>query len=274
LAILTNGTLITPEIAQKLRYYGIGADVSIDGDEKTHNAQRVYRSNNSGSFKDAVRGFHLLQRMGGNPGVSCTIGKHNMHQLQKVARFLVFELGIKSMGFNLMSFSLKDEAWRADSDSMSAALIDAYSFLKKQNVYEDRIGRHLTPEGDLKPYFHECSGCGDQLVFLPNGDVGPCQAFLPSRKYFYANILNPPAGVLEHSVLKLWKKRSALNIKECERCPAVFICGGGCAQQAYFQNRSLFSPDRRYCNFYVKHFIPWYIEDRYMNNRKGGASGK
>lgn len=59
LSITTNGTLITPKIAEFLYRNGFQVLVSIDGPEQVHNQYRKDKSDN-GSFKKSLRGLKYL----------------------------------------------------------------------------------------------------------------------------------------------------------------------------------------------------------------------
>ena len=82
LAILTNGTRITREIAKRfskmnLRY----VQVSIDGTQATHDAIR-----GSGSFEAAIRGIRHLVRQGIFTILSMTVHRENFREFPEVVR--------------------------------------------------------------------------------------------------------------------------------------------------------------------------------------------
>jgi len=263
-ALLTNGSLVTKEVAKRLRKLGVNVDVSIDGVEATTNIERRYRPKGPGTLDSAIKGFKILKKEGLNPGISCTIGRYNVGRLPEIADYFSTVLKPRSVVFNIMfEFPKKKNPYLADMDRVSISLLKAYEILRRHKIYEDRIGRHLTSEGDLKFSVYDCAGCGDQLVFSPNGDIGPCHAYLGSRKYFFGNILTREKGIFESRTLKTWRRHTPFNIKECLFCPAIGICGGGCAQQSEIKSGSLFGPDKRMCVFYKDFFLKWYIEDRY-----------
>ncbi len=78
-ALATNGTLITGEVAQKIVAAGIRrVAISIDGaDETTHDNFR----RQPGSLAAAINGFKNLRQLGMSMQINCTITKHNVHQI-------------------------------------------------------------------------------------------------------------------------------------------------------------------------------------------------
>lgn len=281
--MVTNGTLITSEIARFIVKNNINVGVSLDGPGYIHDLERIYAGRKKGSFAPALRGYNLLKKAGGNPGISCSISTHNVDYLAEIAEYFYSELKPDGVGFNIMLSLDPGDKRELDMNKLFASLLKVYEIFRNYGIYEDRVGRHLTPEGDLKPYYADCAGCGDQLVFLPDGKVSPCHAFLPSRKYSFGNILErAPRDYMKHPVLRLWRKRTPLNIKDCLWCPAVSICGGGCAANVYVAKGTLFKKDERNCTFFLKHFLRWYVNDRYVaslekwkgvHNEKGRRAG-
>lgn len=269
ISMVTNGTLITPAIARFLAKNNVHASVSIDGPRHIHDKERVYAGGARGSFAHALRGYTMLKEAGANPGVSFSIAAHNLDYVPEIVEYFYTKLKPSGVGANIL-FSLNEKGKRdLDMDKLSMYLIRAYEILHNYGIYEDRVGRHLTPEGNIKPYYADCAGCGDQLVFLPEGKVCPCHAFLPSRKYSFGDVCGQASrDYMTHPISWLWRKRSPVNIAECQRCPAVSVCGGGCAANVYVAKGSLFRKDERNCTFFLKHFLRWYVHDRYTASLK------
>ena len=73
--ISTNGTLITKDIAAKLRKIGLSyVGVSLDGLEKTHDS---FRGKN-GAFAAAIDGMRNCREAGIKVGIRFTVNKHNL----------------------------------------------------------------------------------------------------------------------------------------------------------------------------------------------------
>ncbi len=81
-ALATNGTLVTREIAGKIAHSGIRrVSISLDGaDAGTHDKFRRI----PGSFDDALQGFENLREWGVSLQINVTVARHNAHQLPQI----------------------------------------------------------------------------------------------------------------------------------------------------------------------------------------------
>lgn len=81
-ALATNGTLVTKDIAEKIRSAGIKrVSISLDGaDATTHDTFRGI----PGAFDAAIYGMRNLQQIGVSVQINTTIARHNAHQLPDV----------------------------------------------------------------------------------------------------------------------------------------------------------------------------------------------
>jgi len=81
-ALATNGTLVTQEVAEKIKHSGIKrVSISLDGsDAATHDSFRGI----PGAFDAAVYGMRNLQDVGVSVQINMTIARHNAHQLPAV----------------------------------------------------------------------------------------------------------------------------------------------------------------------------------------------
>jgi radical SAM protein with 4Fe4S-binding SPASM domain len=81
-ALATNGTLVTKDVAQKIKQAGIKrVSISLDGsDAHTHDSFRGI----PGAFDAAVYGMRNLQALGVSVQINTTIARHNAHQLPAV----------------------------------------------------------------------------------------------------------------------------------------------------------------------------------------------
>jgi radical SAM protein with 4Fe4S-binding SPASM domain len=81
-ALATNGTMVTKDIAEKIKNAGIKrVSISLDGaDATTHDTFRGI----PGAFEAAVYGMKNLQQLGVSVQINTTIARHNAHQLPDV----------------------------------------------------------------------------------------------------------------------------------------------------------------------------------------------
>jgi radical SAM protein with 4Fe4S-binding SPASM domain len=81
-ALATNGTQVTKEVARKIVDAGVRrVSISLDGaNAATHDAFRGI----PGAFDGALKGFRNLQELGMSLQINMTIARHNAHQLPEV----------------------------------------------------------------------------------------------------------------------------------------------------------------------------------------------
>lgn len=81
-ALATNGTQVTPEIARKIADAGVRrVSISLDGAcAATHDAFRGI----PGAYEAALRGFRNLKEVGMSVQINTTIARHNAHELPAV----------------------------------------------------------------------------------------------------------------------------------------------------------------------------------------------
>jgi MoaA/NifB/PqqE/SkfB family radical SAM enzyme len=81
-ALATNGTLVTEEVAHKIVASGVKrVAISLDGiDAATHDRFRGI----PGAFEAAIAGFRNLKALGMSVQINTTIARHNAHQLPAV----------------------------------------------------------------------------------------------------------------------------------------------------------------------------------------------
>jgi radical SAM protein with 4Fe4S-binding SPASM domain len=81
-ALATNGTLVTRDVAEKIKRAGIKrVSISLDGsDAATHDAFRGI----PGAFDAAIYGMRNMQELGLSVQINTTIARHNAHQLPEV----------------------------------------------------------------------------------------------------------------------------------------------------------------------------------------------
>jgi radical SAM protein with 4Fe4S-binding SPASM domain len=93
-ALATNGTLVSKEVARKIVDAGVRrVSISLDGaDAPTHDAFRGI----PGAFEAALAGFRNLRELGMSLQINMTIARHNAHQLPAVLE-LAKQLGADAL---------------------------------------------------------------------------------------------------------------------------------------------------------------------------------
>ena len=246
LTINTNASLVIPKIARTLAEHRVRASISIDGMPEVHDSQRVFRSG-KGTFEATERGLRLLQEAGVETSVSFTITWNNLGHIEESLLWLVNELGIKSLGFNIHRDSemIKVENSPIFAREVSDALIKCFKLARELGIYEDRMMRKVKAFVAGQPYLNDCGGCGQQVVVSPNGELGVCHVLSLNGDYYIP--LTPNLNTRTHPYWIEWRKRSPFSMNQCVDCIALGICGGGCPQQALLKQGSIWGLDEVFC---------------------------
>jgi uncharacterized protein len=244
--ITTNGTLLDEEIINVIKKFKVGVSVSLDGKKEINDIMRIMK-NGGGTYDKIINAIILLRKFNIPFGISCTINKHNINNLEENVKHFI-ELGASSIGFNILLNARYSKIPLIPLTILNNKLLDASKKVNDFGFYEDRIQRKVSAFNGL-PRFKDCGGVGNQLVFFPNGDIGTCEAYLCNQKSKIGNIRSFSFEEIEKSpIVKYWTERYPLNMQECLYCPALGICGGGCPFNAEtLSKKDIYQRDKPFC---------------------------
>lgn len=257
-ALSTNGTLITADIACKIRSCGIEyAGISLDGaTAATHDRFR----NTPGAFDRAVAAFAHCRDAGVRCGVRVTLTRENKDELEPLigfardlgaSRFCLYWLVPCGRGIDVY------ERLQVAAPDVTEILALLYRKAKEfpagemefltVDAPQDCIHLLRSMERDGSPDLPDArkllsslnGGCsaGDRVADVdPRGNVYPCQ-FARLPEFLVGNIRDRPFGELwsdnVNPVLKRFRKKDARFGGRCAGCSYRDLCGGGCRVRAY-----------------------------------------
>lgn len=243
---VTNGSLITEDIAKKLKQHNVAVGLSLDGWANI-DKNRVFTDGKE-TFYSALKALAILKEAGVNTGISCTITKQNYMHAEEIIEFIQ-KLGVRTIGFNLLTRLKEPSQFEVpDPKQLAHHLFGAYIKAKELHMFEDRIDNRRA-NYFFKEIFHiyDCPAFGQLLFFSPTGTVGPCHAFYPSGKYQIP--IKEDLKIQEEPLFHKWLEIGTLKNKECMKCPAIGICGGGCAYDIYIKTGKLDIKEDYFCTF-------------------------
>ncbi len=243
---LTNGSLVTEELAQKLKQQNVSVGLSLDGWANIDKNRRL--TNGKETVYSTLKALSILKQAGVDLGISCTITKQNYQYTEEIIDFF-HKLGVNSVGFNLLT-RIKDayEFEVPDPKQLAYYLFMAYLKAEKLRMFEDRIGKRRA-NYFFKEIFHvyDCPAFGEQIFFSPTGTVGPCQAFYPSGKYQIP--ITETLNIHQEPLFYKWLELGTLKNKQCMNCPAIGICGGACGYDVYIKTGKIGIKENYFCTF-------------------------
>jgi len=118
----SNGTLVTPEVAARLKEFGLSyVGISLDGLEETNDKFRGMR----GAFRQAIAGIRHCREAGIKVGLRFTLNRRNVQDLdgifdllyeEKIPRICFYHLVYAGRGTKLVADALSHEASRKAVD--------------------------------------------------------------------------------------------------------------------------------------------------------------
>lgn len=244
----TNGTLITPVVAEQLRQAGFQyVGVSIDGVSATHDSFRGI----PGAFDQALQGLRHAQAAGLKTGIRFTLHQQNYRDLPQilelaasegVPRFCIYHLVYAGRGKALADLDITPGQSREVMDMIIGKTLDFkrravdMEILTTDNhadgIYILRYLRKFQPErvAEVKDLLKMHGGCsaGQKMANVNHqGDVHACQ--------FWAH--RPLGNIREEKFSTLWTGRQdeflcslrnkPLQLRgRCGKCVYREYCGG------------------------------------------------
>lgn len=271
-SILSNGSLITDEIASFLASSGRcnSVQVSIDGSmPETHD---VFRG--KGNFSRAIKGIGNLRRHGVPVTVRVTIHKQNVNDLDAVAKLLLDEVGLASFSTNAASFfgACRQNTDRVQLSAQERSLA-MQTLLRLQKKYNGRINALAGPlaeatawlrmekarlEGERRipgrGHLSGCSGPKIKLAVRADGIIVPC---IQMSHVELGRINKDDLGEVwrNHPELQRLRERQLIPLSDfsyCKGCDYIDFCTGNCPALAYTLTGKDFHPSPDAC---LKRFL-------------------
>jgi heme b synthase len=246
MVMATNGTLLSPEIVDKIKTSGIKrVSISIDGhNEASHDKFR----NVPGSYKKALNGINLLKQGGVEFQVNTTVTKHNSEDL---AEILALAVEIGAVAHHLFLLVPTGRA-----KEMAEHEIGAHEYEKILHwFYEMRDKVPVTLKATCAPHYYrilrqEAHRKGEKVNFETYGLDAITRGCLGGTSFCFIshNGIMQPCGYLEincgdlkeSSFNTVWSKseifsklRQFSEYKgKCGICEYIRFCGG-CRARAY-----------------------------------------
>lgn len=243
--LATNGTLITSEIAKKLRQYSFmdfAIQVSLDGaTPPIHD-----RIRGKGSFAKAIEGLKNLISEDLHPTIGFVAMHDNACEIDGIFE-LAFDMNVDCLHFiPLMPSGRAKKLWFKLMPShkeykfvVKQIAENAKKFPKIRVITEIRPSPlseiNYEPLTTIDKKFSGCGGGRTECVIDPDGNIIPCSLLRDplfingnTRYFSFREIWNNPRSfcILRKRPVKV------LNTK-CKNCNSKYICHGGCTANAY-----------------------------------------
>ncbi len=260
--IVTNGSIMSDEIAEFFKNNDFEVGVSVDGGKFTHDEMRLDNMG-YGTFDKISKTIELLIKHEVTPGISCTLSRHNMNNPLEIKSYLT-KYKLPCVSYNLPAPNGNVVISDEDRKILVQNLMQAETELINSGILEDKVvDRRLRAFIEKNMWIRDCAAYGQQMVIMPNGKVGVCHGLWPdeenaTQNSYYDLDVNYTGLLLEHPTWKEWGARTAFNMPACWNCSAISLCGGGCAKNAKIKHGTIWEVDTDTC-ILMKEVIPWII---------------
>lgn len=250
-SLLTNGSLLTPEIASHLKSTGRCDQVQVSLDGSTASVHETLRG--QGTFEPALSAIRLLQEAGLDVTVRTTVHPGNVDDLESITRLLLDGLQLLSFSTNSASSLGSSAKYGGETLLKPMERLKAMRELARLSaLYPGRIEASAGPLADWH-MFHAMEdarqtgqpiagrghlvGCGcifTRLAVRADGVYVPC-VMLPQM--VLGRIGDDRLEDIWQSSTELQELRSRWSIplssfSECRDCPWQKSCTGNCAGTA------------------------------------------
>lgn len=217
--ITTNGTLVTPEIAQYFKENNFRVKVSLDGKEETHNLHRKTIDSHD-TYNKVVKAAYLLNENECDLSIRMTITPETVDSFVENVQWLL-EKGfrkIEAVADNLADWSKKIDKLEASYKEIQRIYIDRlekdrFSF----GMFDGKIAQYLQAR---KPRF--CNAGFGHFVVNPDGTLYPC-AYVMDKKEFCVGKLK---GEIDKKKRKRYIEKHLTKNDICEECSIAHFCQG------------------------------------------------
>lgn len=227
ISLMSNGTLITPEIARGIKASGINdVQISLDGLEDVHNSIR-----GSGSFKRAIKGIEYLQSQSIDININLTLSRININQIDGLVEFA------KKSGISALSISRLVPCGAGTmlmNDMLTPSqLLNLYKSLAKygdndgfQVISRDPLASICAFEGNIGDIDFPVGGCAAGIfgiTIASDGSIMPCRRM----DMVIGNINEDSFRDIwaESEILWLLRDRKAYH-GNCGKCEYWAVCRG------------------------------------------------
>ena len=264
--LATNGTLLTPEVAESLIDSGVQIAVSIDGPGPVHDHNRPFQGN-AGSFEI------IKKNLSGMPD---RIRKRLVGRTTVTPYFsdmVVLYDNLRSLGFERIELFESEDACHKltperekiffNSEKDFTCLSEEYrrlslkyvdEVIKGQLDYKKTFFNRFFKLMQRLYYHHEVSGgCPaalGQMAVTAAGDLYPCTSFLGVEAFKFGNVYTGFDKSAYDAFVSCIKKR----FSHCAPCDYFSICRttGSCLNMNQYFNGDVNKPYSHSCNLFIQ----------------------
>ncbi|MDM8516306.1 SynChlorMet cassette radical SAM/SPASM protein ScmE [Desulfobacterales bacterium HSG16] len=252
-SILTNGTLITDEMASFIKSTGRCDQIQVSIDGSTSEIHDTCRG--KGNFLKSVDGLEILRKNGIPVTVRVTIHRHNVFDLENIAKFLLEDLNLPGFSTNSASYiGLCRQYAKEIQLTHEERYFAMTTLLKLSRKYNGRITGDAGPLSEVSMWMEMeaarkkrmknlsgrgclkgCRGVFNKIGVRSDGQMVPCIQ-MPHIALGQINHERLITVWQQHPALNELRRRMSISLDTfdfCKNCPYIAYCTGNCPALAY-----------------------------------------
>ena len=259
-AVQSNLWLLTHDLCELFREYGVSLGTSLDVPEAINDAQR-----GSGYFARTMAGIQRARAHGIEVGAICTFTTQSIRHAPEIFDFFLREGLNFSVHASVPSLRHPEvDRWSITPEAhgeLMVGLLDRYlaNPLRIRIGTLDSMARSVSVDRGGNCIFGECLGA--YLAVGPDGAIYPCQRFAGLPEYRVGDVAAHPS-LAQLQATPAWQQFRAREEaivsggSECGDCSYLSQCRGGCPYNALVANGGKFGRDGRdpHCASYRRTF--------------------
>jgi uncharacterized protein len=261
---VTNGTTIPYYLSLFKKHPVHGVQVTLDGTQNIHDSRRR-GPKKEGSFQRIIEGIELLREQKIKTHIRVNVDQSNVGSLKELAALF------KSMKWHtdqvIVPYLAPVFAHQCGGYSSAYAKEDFIPLLLtlweqdflwevfKRGVIDFNPLETVLKGGTWSPKFYACRAHSNQLLFDPHGRIYTCWEAVGEAAHCVGHFI---PRLKFNKTYTEWTRRTVFTIEECRSCSYAFLCGGGCAYEAYKTKGTLSAPFCGYTEKVLKEYIPFF----------------
>ena len=258
--LITNGTLLKPEIYETLFKKGVNLGISVDGTKANHNMNRVF-SDGSGSYDQVYNNLSKLELKQANKNVwalSVATGENNIQEILSENK----KNGFKRFQIKIARISGESNLDRKRIyESLASQYHDFFDVLRQQLLSNDlelfcsiinetdTVGKILRSFLTSCKNFRRCKAGFGRFSISTDGNIYPCSSFYSINKYKLGNVFDER---LDEKIKTAFSMKSVDNDSKCRDCWCRYMCGGICKYASCTQFGDLITKNEYDCKLTEK----------------------
>lgn len=225
--MITNGSLITTEIAEKMKndWMISFVQITLDGYGKVYNDAKAYVCPEKWYFEKIVDNIKLLNRAGIQIGIRLNYDTHNFEGLKELIEYMSQECK-ELKGISYYVYPLWSCLNEKETDKFVSSTEADHQYVELIRLLVDKKMCTLNKALRIAYKKNQCMSCSKYgFSVFPNGKLGKCS------ETFKQTIGDVWRGIEDKQTYEFWTQADIDD--KCKKCKYLPFCQGGC-RSSYF----------------------------------------